>query len=77
MGGYVFSKTVPKNRPIEYRDEPNLQPQPTMPNFVDIPKEYHEAHAETIPTWEEKFYIYQSFSEECRRDLPFRDFYEP
>ena len=47
-----------------------------MPKFVEIPKEDHEAQAETIATWEEKFYVYQSLSEECKRALPFRDFCE-
>ena len=76
MGGSIFSNTKPRNMPLEYRDEQNLQYHPTMPKFVEIPNEYHEARAETIATWEEKFSIYQTFSEECRRDLPFRDFYE-
>ena len=71
MGGSIFSKTGPQNRPLEYREEPKLHPRPTMPKFVETPKEYHEAHVETIATWEEKFYVYQSSSEECRRDLPF------
>ena len=43
-----------------------------MPKFVDIPKEDHEAEVETIATWEEKFFVYQSLSEECRRAFPFR-----
>ena len=71
MGGTIFSNTGPQNRPLEYRDEPKFQPQPTMPKFVETSKEDHEAHAETIATWEEKFSIYQALSEECRRDLPF------
>ena len=74
MGGSIFSKTEPRNSPLEYRYEPNLQPRPTMPKFSDTPKEYHEAHAETIATWEEKCFVYQSLSEECRRDIPFNDF---
>ena len=45
-----------------------------MPKFVETPKEDHEAQAETISTWEEKFSVYQSLSEECRRALPFKDF---
>ena len=47
-----------------------------MSKFVDTPKEDHEAHAETIATWEEKFSVYQSLSEECRRDISFRYFCE-
>ena len=42
-----------------------------MPKFVETPKEDPEAQAETIATCEEKFYVYQSLSEECRRALPF------
>ena len=75
MGGDIFSKTGPYNRPLEYKDEPKLQPRPTMPKFVETPKEDHEAHAETIATWEEKFFVYQSLSE-CRRALSFRDLCE-
>ena len=41
-----------------------------MPKFVETPKEDPEAQAETIATWEEKFSVYQSLSEECRRALP-------
>ena len=47
-----------------------------MPKFVETPKEDHEAQVETIATWEEKFYVYQSLSEGCRRALPFKYFYE-
>ena len=43
---------------------------------METPKEDHEARDGTIATWEEKFYVYQSLSEECRRDIPFRDIYE-
>ena len=43
-----------------------------MPKFVETPKEDHEAQVETIATWEGKFSVYQSLSEECRRDLPFK-----
>ena len=53
-----------------------MQPRPTMPKFVETPKEDHEAQAETIATWEENIYVYQSLSEECRRDLPFLDLCE-
>ena len=72
MGGYIFSDIEPQNRPLEYTYEPNLKPQPSMPKFVEAPKEDHEAQAETIATWEEKFYVYQSLSEECRRALPIK-----
>ena len=47
-----------------------------MHKFVETPKEDPEAQAETIATWEETFYVDQSLSEECKRDLPFRDFCE-
>ena len=47
-----------------------------MPKFVETPKEDPEAQAETIATWEEKFSVYQSLSEECIRALPFQDFCE-
>ena len=50
MSGTIFSKTGPKNRPLEYIEELKLQPRPTMPKFVETPKEYHEAQAETIAT---------------------------
>ena len=73
--GY-FSKTGPQNRPLEYKEEPKFHPRPTMPKFVETPKEYHESQAKTIATWKEKFSIYQSLSEECRRALPFRYFCE-
>ena len=63
MGGSIFSKNRPQNRLIDYRDEQKLQPRPTMPKFVEIPKEDHEAHAETIATWEEKYFVYQNLSE--------------
>ena len=76
MGGAIFFKPGPQKMPLEYRDEPKLQLGPTMPKFVETPKEDHEAQAETIATWEEKFSIYQSLSEECRRALPFQDFCE-
>ena len=71
MGGSVFSKTGPHNRPLEFREEQKLHPRPTMPKFVETPKEDPEAQAETIATWEEKFSVYQYLSEECRRALPF------
>ena len=45
-----------------------------MPNFLECPNEYHEAHAETI--WEENFFVCQTLSEECRRALPFKYFCE-
>ena len=64
MGGSIFSKIGHHNRPLEYRYEPKLQPLPTMPKFIETPKEYHEAQDETIATWEEKFSMYQSLSEE-------------
>ena len=76
MGGSVFSKTGPQNRPLEFREEPKLHPRPTMPKFVETPKEDPEAQAETIATWEEKFFVYQYLREECRRALPFQDFRE-
>ena len=76
MGGSIFSKTGPQNKPIEYRYEPKLQPRLTMPKFVETPKEDHEAQVENIASWEEKFYVYQSLSEECRRTFPFKDFCE-
>ena len=47
-----------------------------MPKFVETPKKDHEAQVETIATWEGKFSVYQSLSEECKRDLPFRDLCE-
>ena len=72
MGGSVFSKTGPHNRPLEFREKPKFQPRPTMPKFLETPKEDHESHTETIATWEEKFFVYQYLSEECRRALPFQ-----
>ena len=39
MGGSIFSNNGPQNRPIEYIYETNLQPQATIPKFVEIPKE--------------------------------------
>ena len=68
MGSSILSKDGPHNRPLEYIYEQNFHPSPIMPKFAEIPKEYHEAQTETIATWEEKFYVYQSLSEECRRD---------
>ena len=43
MGGSIFSKDGLQNRPLEYRYESKLQPRPTMPRFVETPKEDHEA----------------------------------
>ena len=74
MGGSIFSKTRPQNRPLEYLYEPKFHTQTTMPKFVEIPKEDPEVQTETIASWEEKFVAYQTLSEECRRDLPLRDF---
>ena len=64
MGESIFSKNGPQNRPLEYRYEPNLKPRPTIPKFVEIPKEDHETQVETIATWEETFYVYKSLSED-------------
>ena len=71
MGVCIYSKTEPHNRPLEFIEEPKLQPRPTMPKFVETPKEDHEAQVETVATWEGKFFVYQSLSEECIRALPF------
>ena len=76
MGGDIFSKTGPQNRPLECRDEPKFHPWPTMPKLIETPKQDHEEQDETIATWEDKFSVYQSLSEECRRALPFRDLCE-
>ena len=46
-----------------------------MPKFVESPKGDHEARTETIDTLENKYDVYQTLSEECRRDLPFKYFY--
>ena len=43
-----------------------------MPKLIETPKQDHEEQVETIATWEEKFSVYQSLSEECRRALPFQ-----
>ena len=43
VGGSIFSKIGPQNRPLEYTYEPKLQPRPSMPKFVETPKEDHEA----------------------------------
>ena len=71
MGGAIFSKTGPQNRPLECRDEPKFHPWPTMPKLIETPKQDHEEQVETIATWEEKFFVYQSLSEECRKNIPF------
>ena len=39
-----------------------------MPNFVE--KEDIEVHTETISSWEEKFVVYQTLSDECIGVLP-------
>ena len=63
MGGSIFSKTGPHNRPPEFKDEPKLQPRPTMPKFMEFPKEDPEVQTETVASWEEKFVAYKTFSE--------------
>ena len=47
-----------------------------MPKFIEFPKEDLEVHTETVASWEDKFVAYQTLSEECKRVLPFRDFFE-
>ena len=43
MGGSILSKKWSHNRPHEFKYEPKLQPYPTIPNFMEDPKEYDEA----------------------------------
>ena len=76
MGGTIFSNMGPHNRPLEFKDEPNLHPQPTMPKFREYPKEDHEVHTKSVASWEEKYVAYQNLREECRRILPFKVFFE-
>ena len=76
MGGYIFSKKGPHNRPLELKHEPKFQTQTTMPKFMEYLKEDNEVQIESVASWEEKYASYQALSEECRRVLPFKYFFE-
>ena len=52
MGGFIFSKTRPHNRPLEFKYEPNLHPWLTIPKFMEYPKEDHEVQTKTLSLWE-------------------------
>ena len=76
MGGSIFYRIGPHNRPMEYKYEHKLQPWPTIPKFMECPKEDPKLHTKTIASWEKKFVAYQTLSEECKRVLPFKYFCE-
>ena len=44
-----------------------------MPEFVEEHKEEHALQNESIASREDRYVEYQTLSEECKRDLPFKD----